>query len=93
MYIFPMRGDTVLVRKVLHAVEISIHSPYAGDTSTAFISFVHRLRFQSILPVRGDTSTRSSLRPRSDFNPPSPCGEIPLGRTSSPESHFNPLSP
>jgi len=61
---------------------ISIHSPHAGRDMFVFWLLVKMEKFQSTLPMRGETGrVRGANEKEANFNPLSPCGErLPLPR-------------
>ena len=55
---------------------ISIHTPLAGSDRRSILPVLLMMSFQSTLPLRGATGTRSRASPATwYFNPHSPCGE------------------
>ena len=91
----PLRGATPRVVLYTRHFKISIHAPLTGSDACLLIDCEIQVRFQSTLPLRGATLTHNQLLlDYPDFNPRSPYGERPSGRTQSPAlPDFNPRSP
>ena len=71
-----MRGETLFFLQYSTNTSISIHSPRAGRDYGGGAKNYQCRRFQSTLPVRGETAVvPDSTCVCVDFNPLSPCGE------------------
>ena len=92
----PLAGSDVRRGPVEPARQgISIHTPLAGSDLQIKGLSAGPLTFQSTLPLRGATCANSStISPKTNFNPHSPCGERPTPHTSTTQQiDFNPHSP
>ena len=92
----PRVGRDMLTMLPIVTAYISIHSPRVGRDDNTYRIKEDAEKFQSTLPVWGETYNASIIIPGfTDFNPLSPCGERlqyhPQGGRL--RKYFNPLSP